>query len=151
MSKTATVRWVEGMEFQAQTGSGHAITMDAREEVGGRDKGARPSEMVLVGLGGCTGMDIVSILKKMRQDVQKFEVEVSGEERNEHPKSYERIEVRYRVWGSSLTPEKVERAIRLSRDRYCVVAHLASGRAALRYSFQINDGPWADVNPEPVE
>lgn len=151
MSKTVSVKWVEGMEFQATTGSGHSITLDARPEVGGQDHGARPAEMVLVGLGGCTGMDVISILRKMRQDVTGFEMEVSGEERTEHPKSYQRIEVRYKLWGNDIAPEKAERAIRLSRDRYCVVSHLVSARAAVHYTFQLNDGPVVEVNPEPVD
>ena len=151
MSKRTTVTWVDGMEFRAETGSGHAITLDAREEVGGQNHGPRPAEMVLVALGGCTGMDIISILRKMRQSVTGFEMQVSGEERTEHPKSFEMIEVKYRVWGEGVAPEKVERAIRLSRDRYCVVANLIASRAKLHYTYQINDGSWAEVNPEPVE
>lgn len=150
MSKSAAVKWVAGMEFQATTGSGHSIVMDAREEVGGQNRGARPAEMVLVGLGGCTGMDIISILRKMRQDVERFEMEIAGEERAEHPKSYEQVELRYRLWGD-IAPDKAERAIRLSRDRYCVVADVISGRAKLHYTFQLNDGPVIEVNPEPVD
>ncbi|MHB9145327.1 MAG: OsmC family protein [Symbiobacteriia bacterium] len=150
MSKSVAVKWVQGMEFQAQTGSGHSIIMDAREEVGGQNHGARPAEMVLVGLGGCTGMDIISILRKMRLNVERFEMQIDGDERTEHPKSYEHVEIRYRLWGD-IAPDKAERAIRLSRDRYCVVAHVVSGRASLHYTYQINDGPVAEVSPEPVD
>ncbi|MGE5589330.1 MAG: OsmC family protein [Bacillota bacterium] len=147
MSKTTVVRWTGGMAFEASTESGHTVTLDSRPELGGQNRGPRPSELVLAGLGGCTGIDTVSILGKMRQKLTRLEVEVTGQERGDYPQSFEVISVRYHLWGD-LDPGRVDRAIRLSRDRYCVVAHLVSGRARLDYAFRINEGPWQELSPE---
>lgn len=147
MSKTTRVRWTGGMAFEAATESGHTVALDSRPELGGQNRGPRPSELVLAGLGGCTGIDVVSILGKMRQKLTRLEVEVTGQERSDYPQSFEVINVRYRLWGD-LDRNRVDRAIRLSRDRYCVVAHLVGGRARLVYSFRINEGEWQELSPE---
>lgn len=147
MSKTTMVRWAGAMAFEAATESGHTVTLDSRPELGGQNRGPRPSELVLAGLGGCTAIDVVSILSKMRQQLTRFEVQVTGHERPEHPQSFEVIDVRYHLWGD-LERDRVDRAIRLSRDRYCVVAHLVGGRARLNYWFRINEGEWEELSPE---
>lgn len=147
MSKTTMVRWAGGMAFEAATESGHTITLDSRPDLGGQNRGPRPSELVLAGLGGCTGIDVVSILGKMRQSLTRLEVEVTGQERSDYPQSFEVINVRYHLWGD-LDGDRVDRAIRLSRDRYCVVAHLVGGRARLNYAFRINEGDWQELSPD---
>ena len=139
--KKAILQWKGKMQFSATTGSGHQVTLDAREEVGGENRGPRPTELVLVALGGCTSMDIVSILRKMRVDFNRVDVQVTGEEATEHPKSYTSVNVLYQVDGEGVSPEKLERAIVLSRDRYCVVANLINARAVISYAYQINGGP----------
>ena len=137
----ASLQWKQKMEFLATTGSGHNLTLDAREAVGGENHGPRPAELVLVALAGCTAMDVVSILRKMRIDFTRVDLEVSGKEAEEHPKVFTKIDVLYKVEGTDVPPEKLERAIVLSRDRYCVVSNLIKTRAAINYAYQINSGP----------
>ncbi len=116
----ATCTWKSGIHFEGRAG-GHTVDMDGRLEAGGQDLGFGPMQLLLVSLGGCTGMDVISILKKMRQDVTAFSVEVSGERAAEHPKVYTEIEVVYRLRGRNLSRESVEHAVRLSQEKYCSV------------------------------
>ncbi|CAM3498713.1 OsmC family protein [Hydrogenibacillus schlegelii] len=116
--------------------SGHAVSIDAAPEVGGENRGARPMELLLHGLGGCTAIDIVSILKKMRLSFDAFSLDIEAERAAEHPRRFTRIHLHYRLQGTDLPPEKVRRAIRLSMDKYCSAA--ASLNAALTATFEIN-------------
>lgn len=150
ITKRIDLSWAEQMRFEVQTESGHSLTLDAREDVGGQNRGPRPSEVVLAGLAGCTSMDVISILRKMRLPVEQFTVTAVGEEREEHPKSFHTIVVSYTVAGE-LPEAKLVRAIKLSRDRYCVVAHLVGGRAEIKYRYRLNGGEWVEVDPEPAE
>jgi putative redox protein len=129
------VNWVEGMEFRAETGSGHTLTMDASADSGGADLGARPTELLLAAVGGCTGIDIVSILQKMQQPVDGVKVEVSGDRADEHPRRFTQIQLRYIVSGKGLTEERVARAVQLSTEKYCSVLH--SLNANYEYGFEI--------------
>lgn len=139
--KEALVTWTGGMSFGAHIGSGHDLVMDAREEVGGENKGPRPTELLLAALGGCTGMDVVSILRKMRVEIDRVEVAVEAQERTEHPKHFERFRMVYRFFGADLPADKVKRAVELSETQYCSVAGLFRHGASIGYSIEINGQP----------
>lgn len=141
--KEAKVTWTGGMAFSAHVGSGHAVIMDARADVGGENKGPRPTELLLAGLGGCTGMDVVSILKKMRVEFDSVEVAVEADERAEHPKHFEQFRLVYRVSGPAVDPEKVKRAVELSETTYCGVAGLFRHGATITYTIEVNGQPVA--------
>ncbi len=115
------ISWLDSMAFEGEI-NGHKITIDADERVGGTDRGPRPKPFMLFSLGGCTAMDVISILKKMRVDVQKFEVKVSGEITEEHPKHFFKMHVTYEFWGKDLPMAKLEKAVNLSEERYCGVS-----------------------------
>jgi len=115
----ATVTLVDGMQFVVETGSGHSFTIDTVPEVGGRDTGPRPLELVTAGVAGCTAMDVISILRKMQQKVTGLKVHVHGEQASEHPKKLVSIHVEYTVVGYNLSEDRVARAIELSETKYC--------------------------------
>lgn len=115
----ARVKWVEEALFMGQSGSGHTVLMDGPPEVGGRNLAARPMEMLLMGLGGCSTFDVVSILKKSRQAVESCEVEIRAERANEEPKVFTRIELHFIVKGRGLKDAAVKRAVELSAEKYC--------------------------------
>jgi putative redox protein len=127
----ATVRWAgpDGMAFIAETGSGHLVAMDGAAEGGGRNLAPRPMEMVLLGAGGCTAYDVVLILKRGRHDVTSCEVRLEAERAATDPKVFTRITMHFTVRGRSLPREAVERAVRLSHDKYCS-ATVMLGRTA---------------------
>ncbi len=131
------ITYVEGMQFIGTASSGHAIVMDADHKVGGKDTGLRPSELVLIGLGGCTGMDVISILRKKRQDVTGFEILVRGEKTQEHPKKFETMTVEYIVKGKNLSEEAVKRAVELSTNKYCSVKHSLDRSIKMDYKYKI--------------
>lgn len=106
---SATVRFVDGMQFVATSASGHAVVMDTTEDVGGHDTGPRPMEMVLIALGGCTGMDVVSILRKMQVPFTRFEMVIDGERAAAHPKYFTKIKVLYKIWGD-VPEEKLKKS-----------------------------------------
>jgi len=117
----ATVRWAgpDGMSFLAETGSGHLVAMDVAPEAGGRNLAPRPMEMVLLGAGGCTGLDVVLILKRGRHQVSGCEVRMEAERAQTEPKVFTRITLHFVVRGKGLPREAVERAVRLSHEKYC--------------------------------
>jgi putative redox protein len=116
-----TTKWLSNMAFESEV-NGHKIVIDAESEVGGEDRGPRPKPFMLLSLGGCTGMDVISILKKMRVDVKEFNVRVEGELTEEHPKHFIKIHVVYEFTGKDLPMEKLKTAVELSEDRYCGVS-----------------------------
>lgn len=120
----AKVIWHEGMRFVGIGPSGHGVLLDAAPDVGGDDSGPRPTELLLFALGGCTGMDIISILRKMRTPPRKFEVVISAERAPAHPKAVRKVHITYRAEG--VPEENLEKAVRLSQERYCSVAHSLS-------------------------
>ncbi|MEN9773136.1 MAG: hypothetical protein RL322_206 [Pseudomonadota bacterium] len=136
MSMQATVRWTGpgGMSFVAETGSGHAVVMDGAPEGGGRDLAPRPMEMVLLGTGGCTAYDVVVILSKSGQDVRGCEVRLEAERAATDPKVFTRIHFQFTVRGRGLKANIVERAVKLSHDKYC------SASAMLAHTAQITTG-----------
>ncbi|MGO4126135.1 OsmC family protein [Inquilinus sp. YAF38] len=115
----ARITWVEGRTFLGESGSGHAVVMDGAPEHGGRNLGVRPMEMLLLGLGGCTAFDVVMILEKAREPVADCRVEVEAERAETDPKVFTRIRMRYIVSGRGLDRAKVERAVALSKEKYC--------------------------------
>jgi len=129
------VQWKGNMAFEGKGESGHALLLDAGPQVGGQDQGPRPMETLLSALGGCTGMDVVSILKKMRQNIESFDMEISGERAEEHPKRFTKIHIHYVLTGE-LSEEKVRKAINLTQDTYCSVSKSLS--SDVTYSFEIN-------------
>ena len=119
MANSAKVSWVDGALFVAEAGSGHTFTMDGSAEVGGRNLGARPMEVMLIGMGGCTAIDVVSMLKKQRQDIVGVEVSLVGERAGDHPMVYTEVKLVYTVRGRKLNRALVERAVSLSDEKYC--------------------------------
>lgn len=116
-------KWVEGMHFNI-TQTGGTVAIDAKEEVGGQGKGLLPKPMMLSALAGCTSMDVVAMLKKMRAEVTGFEVHVTGDLTEEHPKYYQKVLVEYLFYGSDFQKDKIEKAVDLSVTRYCGVMEM---------------------------
>lgn len=131
------VKWVENVCFMAESESGHAMIMDGSPEIGGRNLGPRPMEMLLMGAGGCTSVDVVMILQKSRQDVTGCEVEVSAERADDHPKVFTRIHMHFTVSGRGLKPEIVDRAIKLSSEKYCSASIILGKTAEMTHDFEI--------------
>ena len=118
---------------------GFSVDLDADEGVGGRNAGASPLHLLLLSIAGCTAMDVVSILRKKRKQVTGLSVEVQGKQRSEHPKVYESIEMFYRARGTGVDPKSVERAIELSRSRYCPVIAMLGETAKITTSYEIEE------------
>ena len=133
----ARVRWTTGMRFDGSAESGGAMTMDARPEHGGEGAGPSPMETVLLALGGCTGMDVISILGKMRAPLAGLEIAISADRADEHPRVFTRIALEYVFVGDGLRPEQVSRAVELSQERYCSVSAMLRQAAPLTYSWRI--------------
>ena len=115
------INWLENMAFEAEV-NGHRIMLDATEAVGGENRGPRPKPLMMVALAGCTGMDVVSILKKMRVEVEGFNVMVEGDLTEEHPKQFSQMRIVYEFKGSDLPLDKLEKAVELSQEKYCGVS-----------------------------
>ncbi|GBE48827.1 hypothetical protein BMS3Bbin12_02018 [bacterium BMS3Bbin12] len=133
----AVARWVQDVMFVGESGSGHAVVMDGAPEAGGRNLGVRPMEMVLLGLAGCTGFDVVQILKKARQPVSGCVVEISAERADAVPRVFTRIHVHYRVSGVALAEHHVQRAVSLSAEKYCSVSVMLGKSAEITHDFEI--------------
>lgn len=131
------IKWKDGVSFIAESGSGHTILMDGPPEVGGRNLGPRPMEMLLMGTGGCAAVDVVLILKKARQDISDCVVEIEAERAPEEPKVFTRIHFHFILTGKSLSFSHVERAIRLSAEKYCSASIMLGKTAALTHDFEI--------------
>ena len=134
----ARAELLDGMSFRAHTRSGHTLTLDTIPENGGQERGPRPMEMVLVALASCTAMDVISILRKMRQDVTAYEVRIRDVERAaEHPKVYTKITVEHAVRGRNLSEANVARAVELSATTYCPVSAMLEKGAAVKHVYVI--------------
>lgn len=127
----AKVIWQKKMSFTGTAGSGFSLPMDAVEAQGGDDSGFRPMELLLVGLAGCTGMDVISILEKKRQKVTSFEVKVTGTRAHDHPKVFTRITLEYIFGGENLDRQALERAVELSETKYCSASAIISKTAQM--------------------
>jgi putative redox protein len=133
----ARVTWVEGRTFLGESGSGHAVVMDGAPEHGGRNLGVRPMEMLLLGLGGCTAFDVVMILERAREPVTDCRVEVEAERAETDPKVFTRIRLRYIVSGRGLDRVKVERAVALSKEKYCSASIMLAKAAEITAEIEV--------------
>lgn len=137
----ATLRWEGGMRFGGAAESGGTLTLDARPEHGGTGQGPSPMETLLLALAGCTGMDVVSVLGKMRAPLAGLEIRVSGDRRNEHPRIFTHVHLEYIFRGKDLKPEQAGRAVELSQEKYCSVSAMLRASAELTYTWRISAEP----------
>jgi putative redox protein len=134
MKNKVDITWTKDMAFEASVNN-HKIVLDAAEAVGGKDCGPRPKPLMLVALGGCTGMDVVSMLKKMRVEFDELNIEVEGELTDEHPKVYHTITIYYIFKGENLPMDKLEKAVNLSQERYCGVTAMLQKAAKIEHKI----------------
>jgi len=132
--ESVSTKWLEDMSFESEI-DGHKIVIDAKPEVGGKDRGPRPKQMMLAALGGCTSMDVISILKKMRVEIKSLNVIVEGELTEEHPRHFTKMHVIYEVEGDNLPLDKIQKAVSMSEEKYCGVS--AVYRQAMELSSEI--------------
>ena len=135
--KSAQVTLAGGAHFDAKTGSGHRLTLDTTDVADGGNAGPSPMELLLVALGGCSGMDVISILRKMRQDVTAYDVKVLGTQVDAHPRVYAEIVVEHTIAGRRLDPTLVNRAVELSATRYCPVGATIGGVTPISHVVHI--------------
>lgn len=136
----ATIKWVDNAMFIGESGSGHSVVMDGPEDHGGRNIGVRPMEMLLLGLGGCTSFDVMSILKKQRQQVSNCEAHIEAERANEVPGVFTHIHVHFIVTGKQMKPSLVERAVKLSAEKYCSASiMLEQAGVEITHDFRVVD------------
>ena len=133
----ARVKWVEGMTFIGESESGHAVVMDAASDVGGRNLGPRPMEMLLLGTGGCSSIDVMLILQKMRQQVSDCHVEIEAERAASEPKVFTKIHLHFVVKGKGIKAEAVEKAVKLSAEKYCSASIMLGATAAMTHDFEV--------------
>ena len=136
MKKTVNVTWQDNMNFEVNLDN-HKIILDAGPESGGHDLGVRPKPLMLVALGGCTGMDVVSILKKMKVNFNYFNVKIEGDLTEEHPKFFHKMKIIYELKGSDIDLNKVKKAVELSTNRYCGVSAVYKKALDLDYEIKI--------------
>ena len=137
MKHTVNTSWKGNMMFDA-TVSGHHIIMDAHPAVGGEDKGCRPKELMLASLAGCTGMDVVSILKKMRVEITGLDIQVAADVTEEHPKHYDKMHLIYSFSGNNLDIAQLNKAVQLSQERYCGVSYVYKKAMEVTYEIVVN-------------
>ena len=134
------VKWVEGVSFVGESESGHAVVIDGAPEYGGRNRGMRPMETVLLGAAACTAFDVVLILKKARQPIADCTVDAEAERATTEPRVFTKIHLRYTVAGRALDPKQVERAVKLSKEKYCSATIMLAKSAEITYDIEIIDG-----------
>lgn len=135
----ARVKWLDNMSFVGESGSGHSVVMDGPPELGGRNLGVRPMEMLLLGLGGCSSFDVVLILQKSKQQVMDCEVEIEAERADNEPKVFTRIHLHFIVTGRNLSTDKVARAIKLSAEKYCSASIMLAKTAEVTHDFEVRE------------
>jgi len=133
----AEVKWLGGRAFEGAADSGHSVIMDSSPDFGGNDRGIRPMEMLMVGMGGCTSIDVMNILEKSRQDVTACVAEISAERAETEPKVFVRMHVHFKVTGRNLDPQRIERAISLSAEKYCSASIMLGKTAEITHDFEI--------------
>jgi len=131
------VKWLDNMSFVGESGSGHSIVMDGPPEFGGRDLGVRPMEMLLLGLGGCASFDVVSMLKKGKQDLVDCEVEIVAERAETEPKVFTKIHLHFIISGNNLSEKKVKRSIELSAEKYCSASIMLGKTAVVTHDYEL--------------
>ena len=142
----ATIKWIDQVSFVAETGSGHAVVVDGSPEAGGRNLGPRPMELLLAGTAACTAFDVVWILKKARQPIAGCTVDAEAERAPTEPKVFTRLHFVYRIRGEGLNPAQVERAVKLSKEKYCSATVMLAKTAAISYEISLNGEP---LDPTP--
>lgn len=133
----ARVKWLDHMSFVGETGSGHSVVMDGAPENGGRNLAARPMEMVLIGMGGCTAFDVVMILQRARQPISDCIVEIEAERAEEVPKVFTKIHAHYIIKGKGLSEKQVDKAVKLSAEKYCSVSIMLAATAEVTHDYEI--------------
>lgn len=136
----ARIKWVEDATFLGESGSGHAVVMDGPPDLGGRNLGARPMEMLLLGMGGCTAFDVVHILKKARQPIRDCVAELTAERAETDPKVFTRIHVHFIITGQGLKEAQVKRAVELSAEKYCSASIMLGKVAEVTHDFEVVEG-----------
>lgn len=134
------VDWQGGFKFSGMSRFGHQITLDGSKAAGGTEEGYQPIELLMFGLAGCTGIDVVSIAEKMRLEVTALRIKVSYEQREEHPRAIVSAHLNYELTGKNLDPAKVERAVTLSHEKYCSVGATLGGVTKITHSYSIKEG-----------
>lgn len=129
---------IAGVTFNGLSGSNHWIPMDGPKEFGGSEAGIRPKELVLLALAGCTGSDVASILSKMREPINRFEVHIEADMAEEHPKVYTDINVIFKVWGDGIKEANLDKAIKLSSEKYCSVSAMLRSSVNISERYEIN-------------
>ena len=141
----ANVKWVDNAMFLGESGSGHSVVMDGPESLGGRNMGIRPMEMLLIGMGGCASFDVMSILKKSRQDVTACSAKLDAERADAVPAVFTTINIHFIVTGNKLKEKQVKRAVELSAEKYCSASiMLGKGGVSITHSFEVMEGNSAD-------
>ncbi len=131
------VKWLDHMSFIGESASGHSVVMDGPPEAGGRNLGVRPMEMLLLGMGGCSSFDVVSMLKKGRQDITSCEVEIESERADEEPKVFTKIHMHFIIKGNAVSESKVKKAVSLSADKYCSASIMLGKTAEVTHDFVV--------------
>ncbi len=135
----AKIKWLDGRAFMGESGSGHAVVMDGAPESGGRNIGVRPMEMLLLGLGGCTAFDVVMILEKGREKITSCEVELEAERADTEPKVFTHVKLIYKLKGKNLKPAAVDRAIKLSEEKYCSATAMFAKTARIEHEWSVEE------------
>lgn len=133
----AKVSYVNGLQFVGSASSGHAIVMDADSEVGGHNTAPRPMELLLIGIGGCSGMDVVSILKKKKQDFTGLQINIKGSQADTYPNKFTNIDLEFIVRGKNISEEAVKRSVELSMNKYCSVKATLEGTAKINFTYKV--------------
>ncbi len=131
------IKWLTNLQFEAETENGHKFKMDAPKKAHGDDTAPTPMQYLLLATAGCTAFDVVSILKKKKQNIENFEVEVSAKRADTHPKVFEEMEIVYKVYGKNISPKAVEQAIKLSKEKYCSASIMIGKTAKITTRFEI--------------
>ena len=132
-----SVNWVDGLLMVGKSDSGHTLTMDGPPESGGENLGVRPMEMLLLGVAGCTMIDVVTTLKKMRQDLSHLETKINAERATDHPKVFTNIHIQFILKGQNLDEKKVDKAITLSAEKYCSASIMLGETATITHDFEV--------------
>jgi len=133
----AQVKWLGGRAFEGTPDSGHSVIMDSSPDFGGEDRGVRPMELLMLGMGGCTSIDVMNILEKSRQDVTACVAEISAERAETEPKVFVRMHVHFKVTGRNLDAQRVQRAISLSAEKYCSASIMLGKTAEITHDFEL--------------
>ncbi len=136
----ARVKWIENAAFVGESESGHAFVIDGAQDGGGRNLGPRPMEVVLLGTGACSAYDVVTILRKARQQIRDCHVEIDAERASTDPKIFTRIHMHFVITGQNVSPEHVKRAVALSAEKYCSASIMLGKSAEMTHDFEITDG-----------